>query len=127
MKSRILLPLALVLAFAGIFFFAGNRPAADLALAEFRVANLTCGSCVANVSNALAGVAGIAEVTVNLTSGRARVAFDPEKVADADIAARITAAGYPAEPVRSLDPEVDRAPKTPVQGGGKGCGGSCCG
>ncbi|ALC16068.1 copper chaperone CopZ [Desulfuromonas soudanensis] len=127
MKSRILLPLALVLALAGIFFFAGHRSASGLALVELRVANLTCGSCVENLSNALAGVAGIAEVTVDLTSGRARVAFDPEKVAGADIAARITAAGYPAEPVQTLGPEVDRAPKTPVQGGGKGCGGSCCG
>lgn len=127
MKSRILVPLALVLASAGIFYFVTNRPSADLALAEFRVANLTCGSCVENVSNALAGVAGVGEVTVNVTSGRARVAFDPEKVADADIAARITAAGYPAKPVQTLDPEAYRAPKSPVQGGGKGCGGSCCG
>lgn len=112
MKSRILLPLALLLAFAGIFFFAVNRPAADLALVELRVANLTCGSCVANVSNALTGVAGVAEVTVNVTSGRARVAFDPNKVADADIAARITAAGYPAEPVYTLDSEAYRALRT---------------
>jgi len=112
MKSRILLPLALVLASAGIFYFVTNRPSADLALAEFRVANLTCGSCVENVSNALAGVAGVGEVTVNVTSGRARVGFDPERIAGADIAARITAAGYPAESVYTLDPDAYRALRT---------------
>jgi copper chaperone CopZ len=112
MKSRILLPLALVLGAAGIFYFVGNRPSVDLALAEFRVANLTCGSCVENVSNALTGVAGVAEVTVNVTSGRARVSFDPNKVADADIAGRITAAGYPAETVYTLDPKAYRILKT---------------
>lgn len=112
MKSRILLPLALVLVAAGIFFFISDRPSAALSLAEFRVANLTCGSCVENVRGALAEVKGVAEVTVNVTSGRALVAFDPERIADSVVAEKITAAGYPAEQVYTLDPDAYQALKT---------------
>ena len=59
----------------------------------FTVGGMKCGGCVDSVSRAISGVAGVADVQVDLESASARVTgdFDPRAVADA-----ATAAGYPA-------------------------------
>ncbi|HKL25379.1 MAG TPA: cation transporter [Desulfuromonadales bacterium] len=66
------------------------------ALAEYDLQKMTCGSCVANIENALADVRGVGDVQVDLTRETGRVQFDPA-VTDAEAIARtISAAGYPA-------------------------------
>ncbi|MBM4377315.1 MAG: heavy-metal-associated domain-containing protein [Deltaproteobacteria bacterium] len=61
---------------------------------RLRVSGMTCGKCVARVEKALRGVAGVSEVSVDL-SGSARVRHADDIPVDAlvDAAAR---AGYPA-------------------------------
>jgi Cu+-exporting ATPase len=59
------------------------------------IEGMTCASCVARIERALSGVAGVADVAVNLASEEARVAVTPELDAALVIAA-IEAAGYDA-------------------------------
>jgi len=66
------------------------------------VQNLSCGSCVQNIRNALGGVKGVGTVDVIVTSGRARVEYVPSSIDAAAIADRISGAGYPASLSRDL-------------------------
>ncbi|HXV21790.1 MAG TPA: cation transporter [Desulfuromonadales bacterium] len=97
MKFRLLIALVVGLALvaAGGFAWTASRPDA-FALAEFSVQNLSCGSCVQNIQNALGGVKGVGAVEVSVTSSRARVEYAPARIDAATIAGRITEAGYPA-------------------------------
>ncbi len=69
---------------------------AQSSVAELHISNLSCGSCVKNIRQALDGLPGIASVDVSVTTGRGKVAFDPQKLDGARIAESVTAAGYPA-------------------------------
>jgi len=60
---------------------------------ELQVEGMTCGSCVRHVNAALAPVAGVAEVEVDLAAGRVRVAGDADLQALLDV---LQDAGYPA-------------------------------
>jgi len=110
MKKRALLgTLAAAVVIAGgmfSFFTSANSSTADkhgnFALVEMQVDKLTCGSCVKNISNALAEVAGIGDVDVNLSNGRARVEFLPERTDVVSVASTITKAGYPAKVLQIL-------------------------
>ena len=90
----------------GMAFLGGTE---DRALAEFSVANMTCGSCVRNIETALAGVSGVDEVEVSVATGRSRVSFDPNRIGAEKIAEKITAAGYPAQVGYVLSTEEYRA------------------
>ncbi len=90
-------------AFAGFVLLTSNSVAnGDLALAELKVKKMTCGSCVATITEALQQLDGVADVDVSVTSGRSKVSFDPAKVDSAQIAAAVSASGYPANLVREL-------------------------
>jgi copper chaperone CopZ len=97
MKFRLLIALIVgfALVAAGGFAWTASRPDA-FALAEFSVQNLSCGSCVQNIQNALGGVKGVGVVEVSVTSGRARVEYAPTRIDAGTIAGRIKQAGYPA-------------------------------
>lgn len=97
MKFRLLIALIVGLALVAIggFAWTASRPDA-FALAEFSVQNLSCGSCVQNIQNALGGLKGVGSVEVSVTSGRARVEYAPSRTDAGAIAGRITEAGYPA-------------------------------
>lgn len=97
MKFRLLIALlaGLVLVALGGYAWTASRPDA-FALAEFSVQNLSCGSCVQNIQNALGGVKGVGTVDVSVTAGRARVEYAPSRIDTTAIAGRITGAGYPA-------------------------------
>ena len=43
----------------------------------FPITGMTCASCVRRVEDALRGVPGVAEASVNLATERAKVVFDP--------------------------------------------------
>lgn len=103
MKFRLLIALIVGLALVAVggFAWTASRPDA-FALAEFSVQNLSCGSCVQNIQNALGGVKGVGAVEVSVTSGRARVEYAPARIEAGTIAGRITEAGYPAMLNRDL-------------------------
>jgi len=66
-------------------------------MAEYRLQNLSCGSCVGKIEAALASVDGVGRVDIDLTSNRGRILFDPARIDSQSIADTISAAGYPAQ------------------------------
>lgn len=110
---------------------------------ELDVRNMSCGSCVNNVTQALNQVAGVTGVEVDLRSGRVRVQASDAMASTAALTtalvAALDAAGYPAAPAASL---AAAAPgkSAAARAGSSGCGsaqpqghghagskGCCCG
>ena len=63
------------------------------------VGSMSCASCVGRVEKALLAVPGVTSAAVNLAAETAVVEFVDGAVSPAEIAAAITAAGYPARPM----------------------------
>jgi copper chaperone CopZ len=62
---------------------------------------MSCNHCVMHVEKALGAVPGVEMSRVEI--GSARLAFDPARTSPAEIAAAVSAAGYPARP---LEPQA---------------------
>ena len=79
----------------------GRSPAGtgSTATAEFGVAGMHCGACVALIEEALTERAGVRSAAVDLDSGRATVGYDPSLLGVDELRATIEEAGYPATPV----------------------------
>lgn len=84
---------------AGGYGLLTTRLLADtsLAMTELKVQNMTCGSCVATITEALETVDGIESIDVSVTTGRSKVVFDPDQIGADKIAEMVTAVGFPAE------------------------------
>jgi len=82
---------------------------------ELQVEGMSCGSCVKHINAALQPLAGVGEVTVDLTSGRVKVTGDAQS--DVLLSA-LKEAGYPAS-VLAEDKHQGAKKKS-------GCGGSSC-
>lgn len=63
---------------------------------DLTISGMSCASCVAHVEKAARTVAGVRSVSVNLATGRAAVALDPNTANSEQVASAITASGYPA-------------------------------
>ncbi len=61
---------------------------------EIGIEGMTCASCVGRVERALKALPGAAEVTVNLATERASVAYDEERLDAARIAEAVREVGY---------------------------------
>lgn len=77
---------------------------------DLEVQGMSCGSCVAHVKKALQPLAGVRDVSVDLTAGQVRVAGDLGAGA-APIVAALAAAGYPAREIAST-PGTQAHPQT---------------
>lgn len=62
---------------------------------ELNVSGMGCGSCVAQITHAIRGLDGQAQVVVDRAAGRVSVASDESPAALCDV---ISALGYPAAP-----------------------------
>ncbi len=60
---------------------------------KFRVANVKCDGCAANIRDGLANVEGVSQVSVDVASGEVEVQGDT--LAQDVLAARLAALGYP--------------------------------
>jgi Cu+-exporting ATPase len=58
------------------------------------VTGMTCASCVATVEKQLSGVTGVSSANVNLSSEKASVEYDPNKVDERNLIGSIKEAGY---------------------------------
>ena len=58
------------------------------------VQGMSCGGCVASVTRVLKAVPGVAEATVTLQPGAAKVTFDPARTDVPALRAAITDAGF---------------------------------
>ncbi len=70
--------------------------AAATETATFEVEGMTCASCSVTVRTAVSKLDGIGTVEVDVTGGKATVAFDPNKTSATAIAEAITQSGYTA-------------------------------
>ena len=61
--------------------------------AEYTVTGMTCGHCVASVTEEVQEIAGVTDVSVDLASGGVRVTSE-QPVSDADVKAAVEEAGY---------------------------------
>lgn len=59
-----------------------------------RVAGMSCGGCVRNVTGVLKALSGVDLAEVSLEDGVARVAFDPAQVSVEQLRGAIEAAGF---------------------------------
>ena len=107
---------------------------------ELDVRNMSCGSCVAAVTQALRHVEGVTDVDVDLRSGRVRVqvpdALASRPALSTALVTALGAAGYPASAAdggdRSAPAQADIAStgcgsgstRAAGRGGTRGC---CCG
>jgi copper ion binding protein len=61
--------------------------------AEYTVTGMTCGHCVASVTEEVQEIEGVTDVEVDLPSGAVRVTSD-QPVSDAAVKAAVEEAGY---------------------------------
>jgi len=66
--------------------------------ATLTVEGMTCASCVGRVERALKAAPGVLDAGVNLATSEAMVRFETGTVTPTDLAARVSAAGYPTHP-----------------------------
>lgn len=71
----------------------------DMQDTTLQVSGMTCKNCVARVTRALEQTDGVQKVEVDQRGGIARIRHAPELTAE-QLAARVTAAGYPATPYK---------------------------
>lgn len=72
---------------------AGER----LIQAQFKVSGMTCTACETSVTKALNAIEGVKEASACAESKVAKVAYNPEKVKDRQLAAAIRQAGFKVE------------------------------
>lgn len=65
----------------------------------FNITGMSCKHCVAKVEEAVKELPGIDKVKINLKKSNGVVKFDESQVSEAEIAAKVTAAGYTTEVV----------------------------
>lgn len=63
----------------------------------FSIKGMSCQHCVARVENGINELPGIQKVKINLKKENGVVKFDDSQVSAAQIAIKVTEAGYPAE------------------------------
>jgi len=79
---------------------------ANPAKAVLDVQGMSCSGCIYEIKSSLAGLEGIGDVLVDLSTGRVQVYYDEKKLTDVGrIASAITAVGYPATLRQMLTPD----------------------
>ena len=60
---------------------------------EYTVSGMTCGHCVASVTEEVQEISGVSDVQVDLSTGRLRFTSE-QPISDADVRAAVEEAGY---------------------------------
>ena len=68
---------------------------------EIGIAGMTCDNCVRRVEQALGGVPGVKELTVDRAAGRARVVFDSTQTGLPALHDAVSKSGYQPVPLAS--------------------------
>ena len=61
---------------------------------HFKITGMTCGGCVAKVTQAHKAVSGVGDVSVSLAQHEATVQYDAQKASSDQLISAITQAGY---------------------------------
>lgn len=90
---------------------------------SLRITGIECSACVARLDEAIAGLNGVSEVSVNYAAGRANVGFDESALTLEELARRVRRAGYgvPVETAvlkcESLDESMQATAREALSGG----------
>ncbi len=68
---------------------------------RLQVGGMDCTSCAMKIEGAVEKLAGVAEISVVVATGRLTVIYEPDRVSEADIKQRVTALGYTIEAEQS--------------------------
>jgi Zn2+/Cd2+-exporting ATPase len=71
---------------------------------RMQVGGMDCTSCAMKIEGAVEQLAGVAEISVVVATGRLVVTYDPARVSEADIKQRVTALGYTIDAEQSKFP-----------------------
>ncbi len=71
---------------------------------RLQVGGMDCTSCAMKIEGSLEKLAGVAEISVVVATGRLIVTYDLARVSEADIQQRVTALGYTIEAEKSKSP-----------------------
>ena len=71
---------------------------------RMQVGGMDCTSCAMKIEGAVEKLAGVAEISVVVATGRMIVTYDPARVSEADIQQRVTALGYTIGGEKSKSP-----------------------
>ena len=71
---------------------------------RMQVGGMDCTSCAMKIEGAVEKLAGVAEISVVVATGRMIVTYDPARVSEADIQQRVTALGYTIVEGKSKSP-----------------------
>ena len=72
---------------------------------RMHVGGMDCTSCAMKIEGAVEKLAGVAEISVVVATGRMIVTYDPARVSEADIQQRVTALGYTIGGEKSKSPD----------------------
>ncbi len=75
-----------------------------LKIQRLQVGGMDCTSCAMKIEGAVDQLAGVAEISVVVATGKMIVTYDPERVSEADIKQRVTALGYTIGEEKSKSP-----------------------
>jgi Cu+-exporting ATPase len=85
--------------------------AQEITESNLNISGMSCASCVGRVERALAAVPGVASVSVNLATEKARIVAGPGQTLDPTaLLAAVAQAGYTATPVQAARPATPAAP-----------------
>lgn len=73
--------------------------------ADLLITGMSCAACAARIEKALKKKEGVIDASVNLTTEKGRVRFDPLKVKSYEIIEEIRKAGYDAEKIEAEGPD----------------------
>ncbi len=71
---------------------------------RMQVGGMDCTSCAVKIEGSIEKLAGVAEISVVVATGRLIVTYDPARVSEADIKQRVTALGYTIVAEKSKSP-----------------------
>ena len=117
--------LAVVVMLALFAFFVRVGATAD-AVVVLKTSGMTCGGCIAKVTDALQRQKGVVATEVDLVRGCVIAGYDSKQVAPQQLAQRVAAAGYGSSVQAVLTPEQFRK-SAGRDVGNQTTGVGCCG
>ncbi|HHX92666.1 MAG TPA: copper-translocating P-type ATPase [Clostridiales bacterium] len=75
----------------------------------YSIGGMSCASCAASVERVTRAMPGVEESSVNLTTEKLSITYDPEQVNAADIIAKVTGVGFTVELISKEGEKVERA------------------
>ena len=82
--------------FAALLLLSNAAQAASPHAVAFKVKNFTCAACAITITKALDRVPGVSARSVDAKTETVRITFDPARVSEAQLAAALRDAGFPA-------------------------------